>query len=196
MNPDAVNATLIPYPGTGNSAVEQLRVEISTPPAGGLHLRYLVTGDLTRLRLPPETEPARRDGLWRHTCCEAFIGTPDSPRYLEYNFAPSRHWASYAFRDYRAPAPEPTKAIAPLIVSEFTRNRLTLSATLPPAVLPAVIGAGSLLLGLAMVLEADDGCLSYWALTHTHAAERPDFHHRTGFALRWPPGANPLLPAV
>jgi hypothetical protein len=38
------------------------------------------------------------------------------------------------------------------------------------------------------VVEANDtenDALSYWALRHP--ASRPDFHHRGGFTLRYPP---------
>ncbi|MND06273.1 hypothetical protein D3C83_275510 [compost metagenome] len=49
--------------------------------------------------------------------------------------------------------------------------------------LEAVIGSTgeTLLVGLAAVIEAADGALSYWALRHAPA--KPDFHHRDAFAL-------------
>ena len=44
----------------------------------------------------------RTDGLWRHTCFEAFICRRATGEYWEYNFSPSGAWAAYQFSGYRA----------------------------------------------------------------------------------------------
>ena len=44
----------------------------------------------------------RTDGLWRHTCFEAFIAAAVRPEYWEYNLSPSGAWAAYHFTGYRA----------------------------------------------------------------------------------------------
>ena len=41
------------------------------------------------------------EGLWRHTCFEAFIKAPGRTSYHEFNFAPSGQWAAYRFDAYR-----------------------------------------------------------------------------------------------
>jgi ABC-type uncharacterized transport system permease subunit len=40
---------------------------------------------------------------------------------------------------------------------------------------------GRLALALSVVVEHEDGVLSYWALAHP--AAKPDFHHRDAFVL-------------
>jgi hypothetical protein len=45
----------------------------------------------------------------------------------------------------------------------------------------ALPGDGTLLLGLAAVIEDQSGNLSYWALAHR--AEKPDFHSPAGFVV-------------
>lgn len=42
------------------------------------------------------------DGLWRHTCCEAFLAERGRPGYHEFSFAPSTEGAVYRFAAYRA----------------------------------------------------------------------------------------------
>lgn len=58
---------------------------------------------------------------------------------------------------------------------------LELSVTVP---LPGVLTGKPVRLGLAAVVEEDNGNLSYWALRH--CAGRPDFHHPAGFVLELP----------
>lgn len=168
---------------------------------GGLHFSFRLAGDLGRLRLPPAAPagaspvaPARRDGLWRHTCCEAFVAAPGTAAYREFNFAPSGDWAAYAFAGYRQPAagelalpPEPGAAPPPAISVDRDGDGLCLHAVLPAAWLPDA--ARGLAIGLSAVLEACDGTLSYRALRH--AAPRPDFHRRDSFALFLPAPHTP-----
>jgi hypothetical protein len=123
------------------------------------------------------------DELWRHTCFEAFLMKGDGPGYREYNFSPSGEWAAYAFRDYRqakdqqagVAADEP----APVIRVQRSAQRLALEAEVPLELTPSY---RSMRLGLAAVVEAVDGGLSYWALRHPPG--EPDFHHIDAFALQ------------
>jgi hypothetical protein len=62
------------HPDSLCSAVTHIEVEVMRPP-GRLALSYLVAGKIGDLRFPPEVVGARTDGLWRHTCFEAFVGT-------------------------------------------------------------------------------------------------------------------------
>ncbi len=149
---------------------------------GRLVVRYLLRGDTGALRVPPPAAPGAADGLWQHTCCELFLAAGDalaSPAYREFNFSPSAQWASYAFASYRVrdAATEAAAPVVPVVDCRAGADVLELRATLPLAALPS----GDWRLGLSAVLETRDGGLSWWALRHP--GERPDFHHRDGFAL-------------
>src|SRR5688572_13286590 len=96
-----MRVTLEPHP---DSFAPGLRIEAEAHRAGPgrLVLRYVVTGEIGTLLLPPPAPPGRDDGLWHHTCFEAFVGAPNEAGYVELNLAPSGRWAAYAFSDYRA----------------------------------------------------------------------------------------------
>jgi hypothetical protein len=165
--------TLHSHPAAPAAAVRSLSVEIEQSPEAGLTLRYRLTGDLAKILLPAAPRSGACDGLWRHTCFEAFIAG-HAPAYREFNFSPSGQWAAYAFSGYRERTPW-TLGRAPAIEVLRTPDLLALTARISSADLPA----GCLQLGLAAVVESTDGNLSYWALHH--AGERPDFHDRTSF---------------
>lgn len=171
--------TLRPHPDTPCPAVTTLSAEVAPDPGGGLALTYTLTGDLDALSIPPAALRRHRDGLWRHTCFEAFVGTAEDPAYLEFNLSPSGEWAAYTFRAYREGTVLELDT-PPDIACEADPGRLVLAARLPGACLPA---AGRLRLGLSAVLEEKCGRLSYWALRH--APGRPDFHHTDAFALEF-----------
>lgn len=177
---------LSPHPGTPCAAVQRLEVTLVRAASGqAWHLRYELAGDLDRLRVPPASgQPSPRDGLWRHTCFEAFVGTPGSSAYLEFNFSPSGDWAAYAFsaerqRDLAAPA-----LPAPRITCTQDAQHLVLDAVLPTHGLPDT----DWIVGLSAVIETTDGQPSYWALAHPRA--QPDFHHRAGWTARLPPDTH------
>lgn len=170
--------TLRPHPGVAPVPALGLQATCA-PSAGGVRLRYRLSGALDALRLPaPVPAPAFTDGLWQGTCLEAFFGAAGDPAYHEFNFSPSGNWAAYRFSDYRrrdafAPARPALRRVT------AHGEELLLEAELPRAALPA----GELLeVGLCAVLETRDGALGYWALAHP--CERPDFHRRAGFCLR------------
>ena len=164
---------LVPHPATPGAAVFSLLAHVSRDP-GALSVRYVLAGDLERLRLPPRAVPARRDGLWRHTCFELFVGSPTGPAYEEYNFSPSGQWAAYAFAGYREGG-APLERVVPAMERRQDGHELALDAAIPCAT------RGRLRLGLSAVLEDASGALSYWALRH--AGGRPDFHDARSFAL-------------
>ena len=169
-------ATLLlePHPDTPLAWLANLRVTAGFRPDGALALAYRLHGDLARMRVPPPQQPT--DGLWRHTCCEAFILGADAPVYREFNFSPSGAWAAYRFSAYRE-AGEHLVLADPGIVCRVTADQLDLEVGIAAAALPP----GPLRLGLAAVIEAAAGGLSYWALRHPPG--RPDFHDPDSFAL-------------
>ena len=184
-SPTSVQLRLQAHPATPCVAVDSLWVELRALPRGELCLVYQLTGALSALMLPaPAPAPAATDGLWRHTCLEAFIAPARGTAYAEFNFSPSGDWAHYAFDAERVRAPSSPPVPAPQIATQRDTRTLTLTATLPADALPASADDAPALLGLSAVIEALDGTLSYWALTHPR--DVPDFHARAGWTARLP----------
>ncbi len=174
------------HPLTPAPMVAGVSASVCRQASGELQFNYRLCGDMARLRVPAPRSESRADGLWAHTCCEAFIALAGKPAYWEFNFSPSGQWAAYAFSAYRVlagPAPSP----APRIDARLTPGRLELTATIAAAALPAEFASEPLLIGLAAVVESADtvdGERSYWALRHL--ARAPDFHDRDAFIIELP----------
>lgn len=163
--------------------VNSLDVDLSLAGAGGLAAVFECRCRAEALRLPEARPAEAADELWRHTCCELFVAVVGDAAYREFNCSPSGQWAMYGFSDYRVRDSSRLKATMPAPVIRFASAAAgwTLQARLDAAALPGVAGE-QIELGVAVVLEAADGNLSYWALRH--AAARPDFHRRESFVLR------------
>jgi len=149
-----------------------------------LTIAFVLEGDLDRLNIPGPGAPRRTDRLWEHTCFEAFVARPGQDAYWEINLSPGTEWAAYGFRRYREGA-GPAPGLEPRIVVHRTRGRLELRAEADLEALGPGLGFQ---VGLSAVVESLDGQLSHWALRH--GPGRPDFHHRTGFALDLEPGVQ------
>lgn len=169
---------LVPHPAAPAPAGVAVTVVLARSPSGDLYLSYRIHAPAGALRVPSAAVPGPMDGLWQHTCCEAFIATDGEAGYTEFNFSPSGQWARYAFDDYRVRAPhQGMPAWRPVITFGEDGAGQRLSVMLEAALLPRANGR----LALACVLEDASGGLSYWAVHHPH--ECPDFHHRDGFAV-------------
>ncbi len=162
---------LVPHPATPCAAVQSIRVDVHRKP-GALSLRYVLAGELRRLRIPLPRPPARVDGLWRHTCFELFVAAPGEPAYHEFNFSPSGEWAAYRFAGYRAG--RSALDCTPPQVRARAEHSLEVLAQVPCP--PA-----ALRIGLSAVVEDEAGGLAYWAVRHP--AAKPDFHHAASFAV-------------
>src|SRR6476619_8020804 len=92
---------LFAHPDAGGEYVWSIAAEAELGPDGVLGCRYALRGDMARLRLPRAGGGRRADGLWRHTCFEAFVTVADTTSYYEFNFSPALDWAAYRFEDYR-----------------------------------------------------------------------------------------------
>jgi hypothetical protein len=151
----------------------------------GWLLLYRVEGDIDAVAIPsPAAGPA--DGLWRHTCLEAFVQDGDGPGYREFNLSPSGQWAVYRFSDARQRDPRDTPpSVGPSIDVGRSAQSMTLHAWLPRALLPLHPTA----IGLTAVIETRAGQVSHWALHHPRA-DRPDFHHPAGWTHR--PALSPF----
>ena len=175
-----VNQRLTCHTDTVPTAVWIVDVNIRSQPQGDLSLSYKLTGDLAQIRIPAPQPSIAKDGLWEHTCFEAFIAVEGEAGYHEFNFSPSGQWAAYSFSDYRARSPW-TASQRPAIRFVKSNGHLLLEAVIALGDLPQNMTDKPLQLGLAAVIEASDGSCSYWALHHPE--DRPDFHNRAGFIL-------------
>ncbi len=152
-----------------------------------LHLQYELTGELSTLNIPAVQAPCAVDGLWKHTCFEAFIAVNGEEGYYELNFSPSSTWAAYAFSGYRSRSAW-TINKAPIIRCAQTKESLLIDVLIAAVDLPLKQIEQSFQLGLTAVIETNEGELSYWALQHSDSA--PDFHQRQHFILSFNPN-NP-----
>lgn len=156
---------------------------------GALNRRWQVNfaliGALDQVFLPPATSTRAADGLWQSTCFEIFIGLPNTCAYVELNAAPSEQWASYQFTSYRARDVAQDHQLHPYIKQRRSAARhfvLKVVFTLPdPCCGEYTTSADNYAVGLAAVIAARDGSLTYWALRHAPA--RPDFHHAASRVL-------------
>ena len=151
---------------------------------GLLALEYRLHGNLQLVCMPAPAKKAaasapRRDQLWRHTCLELFARAADSPRYLEFNFSPDGAWAAYEFDGYRSGQCNLEASHCKIeLRQEAERDLLACVSIVVPA-MAASSGIAGWQVGLAAVIEANNGQHSYWALTHPR--EQPDFHDAAGF---------------
>ncbi len=176
-----MRASLTPHPDFPCDAVTSIEIAV-TRQGAMLTLDYLAEGRMRDVRVPPATAPARTDGLWKHTCFEAFVRPKGSAAYWEFNFAPSGQWVAYRFESCR----------------EGMRNAAVSAPSLAPALAEATLSLRAVVsleqaigfadapweLGVTAVIEEMNGRRSYWSLRHPPG--RPDFHHSDGFALEIP----------
>jgi hypothetical protein len=194
---DSSCVSLLPHPDFRSDVVRRVAACAELAGPDSLRVQYVLEADLPRVRLPPAVAGAgRADKLWAHTCFEAFVGVPESPRYLELNFSPSGQWAAYRFDSYRE-GMTPVLGSAPRLALRLSEDRLELDAEVHlggslscagPG--PQVPGLRRLRIALSTVVEDREGRLSYWALRHPPG--RPDFHHPESFSLALELPSQPL----
>jgi len=172
------------HPDTPRVHVWSIDVEAQFTGGTSLSCRYRLRGDTARLRLLPVAVGRRADGLWRHTCFEAFVAAAGTAGYYELNFSPARDWAAYRFAGYRTGMCAATLDQPPALEVRCSSDALELAATVHLAGLAPLRHAPALRLALAAVIEENDGRLGYWALWHPPG--NPDFHHSEGFTLELP----------
>lgn len=170
-----MRVALSPHPDFPCAVLAGLSVDVERPGPGQLLLRYQLEGVSADLVFPPASA-VRADGLWKHTCLEAFVREPGATSYCELN-ASMAGWAAYRFAAYRqgmanADMGPPETALD----GEGTRKVTFLARwdlDMPPEAPWQV--------GVTAVIEARDGTFSYWALRHPPG--RPDFHNADCFTL-------------
>ncbi len=155
-----------------------IAVHIDRAEDGRLQIKYTLCGLIEEIRFPEVTQPERTDGLWKNTCFELFCGRADDGSYVEFNFAPSRQWAAYAFTGYREGMTE--LACAPPQIKCTAREgvfEMTVTVDLPES-----LRAVDVMVGFSAVIADKDGRTAYWALAHPPG--KADFHHKDCFALQ------------
>ena len=178
MSPVSTPLPLLPHPA---SPAIDLRISaLATLEARELVLHYRVSGDTAAVRWPEAAGGGAADGLWRHTCFEAFLSGDSPSAYREFNFSPSGRWADYSFQRARERDPRAQAPHAPLIERREHPEGVELVAVLDRRHLPA----GPWRLGLTAVIEDRQGRVSHWALHHPRAT--PDFHDPAGWTLQLP----------
>jgi hypothetical protein len=165
------------HPTTQSDAIQRLDVRLSFPSPGIVTLLYTLQADMSRIRVGTEVSPGPAEGLWKHTCFEAFIQHSGSSKYYEFNFAPTRQWAVYRFDSYREGMTPMDMSNPPDITVRKASDYLELEATFSPP----VGAARTTKLALTAVVEEESGRLSYWSGRHPEG--KPDFHHADGFAF-------------
>jgi len=174
--------SLLPHPTSCSSAeLWHLETRLETNQSS-LEITYQIRGDVTQIEIPEsQFTPRRSDHLWQNTCCEIFLRRPNHGNtYLEFNFAPSGHWAFYRLSGYRAKLERPDIQGSPHIATRVETGEISLKATIPWAIIKAHLPeTSSLEAGLAVILREKSGAMAYWAVKHP--SEQPDFHHPDSF---------------
>lgn len=177
-----IRAELKPHPASPCPLIRQFAIEVDPAPLpASLVILYRIAGEVSRLHLPPPGFARRADGLWQHSCFEAFLRAGAVASYYEFNLAPSGDWAAYRFGRQRSERSVPEISVPRIVCRHFPEG-YELSVTIPVAALPELARAIEIEAGIAAVIEADDGSLSHWALAH--GGVTPDFHEPTSFLLK------------
>ena len=177
--PGGIAANLTPFPSLPHPNIE-IVVEASRLPSGILRLWFTLRGDTDAIALPKMASGNWTDGLWQHTCFEAFLAG-EGQAYREFNLSPSGEWAAYKFTGYRD-GMDDAELDPPAINLAGWAGHVSVGADLNLSDPPA----DDWRLGLSGVIEDKAGAKSYWALAHPPEGP-PDFHHPDCFALTLPP---------
>jgi len=156
--------SLVRHPGAPPGVIHSVDAELERLPGGAI-ATFKVSGDLSKLVIPPPVEAQRTDELWRTTCFELFVAG-ENGGYREFNFSPSGAWAAYEFDDYRAGMRDSPAGIEMEIYR--SGNELGLSAKIN-AEFPNPASVG-----LTAVIEESDGAIRYWSTAF--APGKADFH--------------------
>jgi hypothetical protein len=169
---------------TPSTSVRDLQAHAAVPHSGVLALRYRIEGDMSRIRVAAVETAAggRTDGLWKHTCFEAFVRNDEGTGYLELNFSPAREWAAYRFTGYRAGMTPAELRAAPEISVHQTPHSLELNVTVTLPLDCTASAHRPVRLALTAVVEEDNGRLCYWSVRHPQG--KPDFHHPDGYVVQ------------
>ncbi len=151
---------------------------------------FRLKGPLEKLKMPHTTKPKGPEfnqELWKHSCFELFLKSPDSDFYWEWNFAPNLDWGHFSFESYRMPAINPSHSAGIQSFQAITEKSASLEILVQirpehsPWLMWALMNRLPLKIGFAAIVEFQDSTLSYWALKHP--GPKPDFHLEESFAF-------------
>ena len=170
---------LIPFPSA--SPLPGVKITGTVDRRGSvLYLRYDLIGLIGSIAIPaPAATPARKDGLWKETCFELFLGLEKSDQYWEFNFSPAGHWNAYKFETYRQGMQEEQAFASLPFFVHIHPEALNLSVELDLDKI--ILRDQALKVGISAVLRSVEGDCTYWALAHPNT--KPDFHRKDGFII-------------
>ena len=147
-------------------------------------IEYVLTGDMKEFSIPAVSlNPSRVDGLWCHTCFEAFMRFEDSEAYYELNASPTDDWNLYSSSGYHQDRIADDRINYIFQESHFSEGIYRKVIHVDFAnIFPADLNKLDLHMGITAVLEDRNQNLSYWA--HTHCDTRPNFHMLESFSLQ------------
>ncbi len=172
--------TLQCHPDTPTAVVSSVDAGLVFSTTGQMMLDYQVRGKLELVKFLEQSAPKRTDGLWQHSCFEAFIGRDDSESYFEFNFSPSTEWAAYKFESYRKGMADIDMLSDPAISMTCDREYFSLNVQLNLSETWVCDPGDKPVLGLSAIIEEQNGHKSLWALQHPSG--NPDFHDNECFA--------------
>lgn len=169
--------SLLCHPDTPSLAVTGVNARLVIGAHRRFGLDFQIVAPPGAVFLPKRSAPLRRDGLWKTTCMEMFVGAREKACYCEYNYSPSGEWAAYRFSEYRTDMSAMDADAPPIVLVDTDKSSIVIRIE---DEFPTV-RYDTATLALSAVIEEADGTKSYWALRHPPGP--PDFHHPDCFAL-------------
>lgn len=162
--------------------IQKFSVSCHRTENGILEFSYRVEGHVSAIRIPHGSLSKFTDGLWKHTCFEAFLKSADNAGpYYECNFSPSKEWAIYGFDSYRT-GMTPKVDMIPSEISFFQdEHLLILETSIDLNALESAMKVNKMEIGIAAVLEESNHGHTFWSIRHPEG--QPDFHHPECFSL-------------
>lgn len=161
--------SLIFHPASRPAQIRKIEARIVSIDASWVRLRWRIDGS-EKVLFPGFAGKGRADGLWKTTCFEFFLQSPDGPGYCELNLSPSERWNAYDFAGYREGMSERPMPHEPACTVRVGQSMAIFDAAVPAAGLPSLPWR----YGLSAVIEEAGGALSYWAIAHPDG--KADFH--------------------
>lgn len=142
-----------------------------------------MAGNLGAVALPSlNTNPARKDELWRTTCFEFFLAIKNTSQYWEFNISPSGDWNVYVMDAYRQVGMREETRIK-RFPFEVQKEADGLSLEMAINLDPIIAREKPIEVGVASVIQTKNGKETYWALLHPRS--EADFHARESFVLEF-----------
>lgn len=147
---------------------------------GMLAIEYQLRGDLSAIDIPsPAPIPTRKFKLWESTCCEFFIGVPETSNYWEFNLSPSGDWNIFQLDDYRQGLREELAITS--LPFKIDRQPDLLLLDLEFDLRQIIETKQAIEVAITAVIQPYHDETSYWAVIHCGTVA--DFHLRDSFTI-------------